>query len=215
MNLLKHQDFGKHRVTPRFLWRRGLTRVLPIVLSIAFLGCLGEPEIDERWTLLQITESNPAPTASRSGSQPINIAVNTRVTYRRILTGFVVAEARYSPTIAPNSLMLRTDQHTEEVAQNVDYILANSVTTGRATRIVTGWDHLMQTINMSFTANVPAQMFPGGTGPAVGGMFVVLYMGSGDEIELEDGTDSLVVTPFPSGPFEILYSGFPLNVTAP
>jgi hypothetical protein len=65
----------------------------------------------------------------------------------------------------------------------------------------------MQEVNLSFTAQVP---------PAVltsGGLFLVLYMGSGDEIELANGEDSLVVTPFVSTDREILHTGFPITVT--
>ena len=51
--------------------------------------------------------------------------------------------------------------------------------------------------------------------PAVltsGGLFLVLYLGSGDEIELENGEDSLVVTPFVSSRREILHTGFPITI---
>jgi hypothetical protein len=137
----------------------------------------------------------------------LNVSVTGRVTYRDIVTGFMVAEVRYSPTLTPLSLPLDIDEHTEECAASVDQILANSVTAGRATRAITGWDHLMQDVNLSFTAAVP---------PAVltsGGLFLVLYMGSGDEIELANGEDSLVVTPFISRDMEILHTGFPLTIT--
>jgi hypothetical protein len=72
----------------------------------------------------------------------------------------------------------------------------------------------MQSIDLSFTAQVPPEMFSGGTTPT-GGLFLLLYMGDGDEIELQDGTDSLVVTPFVSTDYEVLHTGFPLNVTPP
>jgi hypothetical protein len=38
-------------------------------------------------------------------------------------------------------------------------------------------------------------------------------MGAGDEIELANGEDSLVVTPFVSTDKEILHTGFPLTIT--
>jgi hypothetical protein len=118
----------------------------------------------------------------------------------------MVAEVRYSPTLTSLSLPLDPEEHTEECARSVDRILANSVTAGRATRAVTGWDHLVQSVNLSFTAQVP---------PAVltsGGLFLVLYMGSGDEVELANGEDSLVVTPFVSTDKEILHTGFPITI---
>jgi hypothetical protein len=65
----------------------------------------------------------------------------------------------------------------------------------------------MQDVNLSFTALVPAAALTGG------GLFLVLYMGAGDEIELANGEDSLVVTPFVSTDKEILHTGFPLTIT--
>jgi hypothetical protein len=177
--------------------------------ALALASCLGEPEIDERWTLLELVSMTPQPNQARSGSQPLNVNVTGRVTYRDILTGFLVAEVRYSPTIQSNSLPLDPAEHTLECAQTVDQILAGSVTAGRATRAGTGWDHLMQDVDHSFTAQVPPALSTGG------GLFLVLYMGEGDEIELADGSDSLVVTPFVSTSHEILHTGFPLTITFP
>jgi len=191
--------------------------VAPLALAVVFVAsCLGEPEIDERWTLLEMQESRPAPTQTSSASQPLDISVSARVTYRRIITGFLVAEVRYSDVIQPRDVALDPGLHTLPAAQDVDAILANSVTAGRATRAVTGWDHLMQDIDFSFTAQVPAAMFPGGAGtPPVGGLYLLLYMGSGDEIELQNGRDSLVVTPFVSTDREVLHTGYALRVTSP
>ncbi len=181
--------------------------VLPIVGAILLGGCLGEPEVDERWTLLEMVAVTPQPTQARSAGQPFAVSVQGRVTYRDIVTGFMVAEVRYSPTIAATGVALEKDEHTEANAATVDQILANSVTAGRATRAVTGWDHLMQDVNLNFTATVP---------PAVltsGGLFLVLYLGEGEEVELESGEDSLVVTPFVSTDKEILHTGFPITIT--
>jgi hypothetical protein len=177
--------------------------------AILIGGCLGEPEIDERWTKLEMLTMDPDPGQVLVGSQPVNVAVKGRITYRRIMTGFLVAEVRYSDTIAPTTVALNPDQHTLEASEDIDRILANSVTTGRATRAVTGFDHLMQDIDFSFTAGVPPELFQGPDR----GLYLILYMGDGDEIELQDGTDSLVVTPFVSGAQQVLHTGFPLNVT--
>ena len=188
---------------------------LSVLLSIVS-GCLGEPEIDERWTLVEMLQVRPTPQQAAPGDQPLDVTVEGRITYRRILTGFLVAEVRYSDVVLPASVTLDPELHTLDTAQDVDAILASSVTAGRATRAVTGWDHLMQDVDLSFTAQVPATMFPGGTGSApVGGLYLLLYMGEGDEIRLQDGRDSLVVTPFVSTDREVLHTGFVLNVTAP
>lgn len=188
------------------------TRLLGVVLAlIALAGCLGEPEIDDRWTKLEMLDMSPQPGQALPGNQAIAVNVKGRITYRRILTGFLVAEVRYSDTVAPSTVALDPTDHTLEASQDIDLILANSVTTGRATRAVTGFDHLMQDIDLTFSAQVPQELFA-----ASGrGLYLLLYMGDGDEIELQDGSDSLVVTPFVSENVEILHTGFPLNVTPP
>ena len=71
-------------------------------------SCLGEPEVDERWTLLEMVSVSPQPNQARSASQPLNVSVGGRITYRDIVTGFVVAEVRYSPTLTTYSLPSRT-----------------------------------------------------------------------------------------------------------
>ena len=180
--------------------------MFPLAAALVLGSCLGEPEVDERWTLLEMVSVSPEPNQARSASQPLNVSVGGRITYRDIVTGFVVAEVRYSPTLTPYSLPLDKDEHNETCAASIDQILANSVTAGRATRAITGWDHLMQDVNLSFTATVPPAVLTGG------GLFLVLYLGSGDEIELESGEDSLVVTPFVSNQREILHTGFPITV---
>jgi hypothetical protein len=187
--------------------------LLPAVLvALVVFGCvLDEPAIDERWTLVEFLSMSPRPEQSVAATQPINVSVKGRITYRRIVTGFLVAEVRYSDTISPQNVALATDEHTLEIAQDVDRILANSVSTGRATRAVTGFDHLMQDLNLNFTAQVPAALTTPG---APGGLYLVLYMGSGEEIRLRNGTDSLVVTPFVSSNEEILHTGYTLSLSA-
>jgi hypothetical protein len=192
----------------------GFAVAMIAVLSVLG-GCLGEPEIDDRWTKVEMVNVAPGPAETQPAGQAFDVAVNGRITYRKIVTGFLVAEMRYSDTITPDQVALDPERHNETNAAQIDMILANSVTMGRATRAVTGFDHLMQDINLSFTTSAPAAMFPGGTGPAVGGMYLLLYMGDGDEIELQDGRDSLVVTPFVSGDREILHTGFEFQITPP
>lgn len=195
----------------KFTFRRISRRALLALFTIsatALIGCLDEPGIDETWTKLEFLSVTPGPKQTRSASQPISVSVKGRVTYRSILTGFLVAEVRYSPTIAPKSVALNPDVHSLNEAEDIDRILANSVTAGRATRASTGFDHLMQDVDLTFTAQVPAAAMTG-----TGGLYLLLYMGDGDKVERQDGTDTLVVTPFRSTSREILHTGFALNVT--
>jgi len=189
----------------------GIVTILALTL---FIGCLGEPEIDERWTLVEFMNITPAPGVATPGDQPIDVTVKGRITYRRILTGFLVAEVRYSDTLSPTSVAsLDPTDPTLDSAQDVDLILANSVTAGRATRAVTGFDHLQQEIDLAFTAQVPSVMF--GSGTQTGWLYLLLYTGSGTEIQLSNGADSLVVTPFVSTNDEVLHTGFWLTVAPP
>lgn len=197
-------------MSKRFSLLRPAAAVLAAAALAAFTGCLGEPEIDERWTLLEVVESTPVSQAQLDAAGPIPVSVKGRITYRDIHTGFAVAELRYSPTLTPADLALDPGAHDEDQANQIDLILANSVTAGRATRAVTGFDHLIQEVDLSFDGWVPAEMMA--TGTPVGGMFLVFYLGEGDELRLGGGRDSLVVTPFPSGEYEILSTGLELLV---
>ncbi len=193
------------------LLRYSRTLAMAVTLTMGALplvSCLGEPEVDERWTLLEMRAVAPAPGVTVSGNQ-ISVAVDARVTYRQILTGFMVAEVRYSDVFNPANLALDPTVHDEETAEDIDAILANSVTMGRATKAVTGWDHLMQDMELDFTAQVP-QMNASDPNQ---GLFLLVYMGSGEEIQLQDGRDSLVVTPFVSTDKQVLHTGFALDVS--
>lgn len=195
------------RFTCTRIWRRALL-VLGTISATALISCLDEPDIDETWTKLEFLSVTPGPKQSPSASQPINVRVQGRVTYRSILTGFLVAEVRYSPTIAPSSVALNPDEHTLRDAESIDRILANSVTAGRATRASTGFDHLMQDVDFNFAASVPATYTPG-----AGGLYLLLYMGDGEEVERVNNTDTLIVTPFVSTQKEVLHTGFAINLT--
>ncbi len=189
---------------------RGALRVSVVLAAVLLAGCeaFDEPEIEDRWTRLDFAASNvtPGQIVPAGGSLPIN--VRAAITYRSILTGFVIAEVRASSTITPAQVTLHPDAPRELMAANIDSLLANSVSVGRATRAVTGWDHLIQHIDLAFTGSAP--MDTSGAPPA--GLFLVCYLGSGEEVELQNGQDSLIVTPFPSAQYEILPVGLELSV---
>lgn len=187
-----------------------------LLLPLAGGGCLGEPPLDERWTLLEFESVSPAANAVVSADQPLTVDVRGRITYRAIRTGFVVAELRYSDTLSPAMVSLDPDEHSLENALTVEHILANSVTAGRATRAVTGFDHLVQGVDLQFSAPIPAGMVVADPDSAASrSLFLVLYLGDGEEMELPAGRDSLVVTPFDVEDAQVLFCGFPLRVAAP
>lgn len=189
---------------------------LAATLPLALVGCLGEPPLDERWTLLEFLAAEPAVQTAVPADQPLTVSVSGRITYRAIRTGYLVAELRYSDALTPALVPLDPDEHSLEHALAVENILQHSVTAGRATRAVTGFDHLMQTVDLTFTAPVPAAMLSGGADSlATRGLFLVLYLGEGEEVELPAGRDTLVVTPFAVEDSQVLFCGYPISVGAP
>ncbi len=207
-----HKNF---RVQRRSGWVRQLLPAVLLCLPLVW-GCLGEPEIDERWTLLEFLSSDPVPGKNLLPGDPLDVSVSGQIIYRQIQTGFLVAEVRYSDSLSPAALALDPDDHSLAMAYGVERVLNNSVTVGRATRAVTGFDHLIQTVDFNFAAAIPADMFAGDPDSVANrGLFLVLYLGEGEEIELDSGADSLVVTPFPVDEYEVLYTGFALDVQNP
>ena len=196
--------------------RNGRLAGAGLVLALAALagsGCLGEPEVEDRWTRLDIAGASLASGQAVQAGTLVPIQVSTDLTYRRLLTGFAVAELRASTALSPAMLQLRPDADRLRMANDIDRLLATSVSMGRATRPVTGWDHLIQRLDFTFAGAIPAAITDSlGTGP-VAGLFLVCYLGSGVEIELPSGQDSVIVTPFLSNPYEILPVGLHLTVT--
>jgi len=142
-----------------------------------------------------------------------SIHVDARITYRRIVTGYFVAELRASATLGPASVNLHPDAPRVPMANDVDAVLANSVSVGRAVYPVTGWDHLIQPVSLDFLAMPQAVVDSAGVSiGATSGLFLVCYLGSGVKIERPGFADSIAVTPFPSAPNELLPVGMELSV---
>jgi hypothetical protein len=190
-----------------------LATALLVALGVASTGCLGEPKVEDRWTRVDIAGSNLVSGQQVQAGSSIPVTLSADITYRRILTGYCVAELRASTTYSAANLAVRPNNDDRlRMANDIDRLLATSVSMGRMTRAVTGWDHLIQRVDFTFTGSVPGTVTDStGTGP-VSGLFLVCYLGSGRRIELADGTDSVAVTPFTSNAAEILPVGLPLTV---
>jgi hypothetical protein len=183
------------------------------LLALASGGCLGEPKLEERWTRVDLASANLTTAQAVSAGSMLPVQVGADIIYRQIVTGFAVAELRASTAFAPGSLQLRPDADRLQMANDVDRLLATSVSMGREARAITGWDHLIQHVDLAFTGVVPASVTDSlGTGPTAG-LFLVCYLGSGVRLRLASGADSIVVTPFPSNQYQILPVGLPLRVT--
>ena len=201
MRTPRHQTFAR-RV------RTLIVRMAPAWLALALLaGCFDEPKIEERWTRVDVTGSSLTPSQALPPSSAQTITVGADITYRRIVTGFAVAELRASSSVTDLSVTVAPNSPRVTMAQDIDRILASSVTMGREARAVTGWDHLIQHVDFTFTGVTPAA-----SDSSARGLFLLVYLGSGERIELQGGGDSVVVTPFLSEPAQILPVGMELSV---
>lgn len=192
-------------------------RVGPLGLIAAGLflpGCLGDPPIEERWTLLEIVDGPDVSSIVPGQATPISLTA--RITYREILTGAVIAEVRASTSLQPADTGFEFDSDPLGEAQDVDEVLRNSVSLGFATRAVTGFDHLVQDIPLTIDAAGLTPAIPNSSAAdslqgAASGLFLVVYFGEVDEVEVAGGEEIEVVTPFFSDQWEILSTGVELS----
>ena len=170
-------------------------------------GCFDAPEIEDRWTRVDLRGASLTQAQVLPPGSALAIVVNADVTFRKILTGFAVAELRGS-SVPVTAVAVGPQAPRVPMAQDIDRVLANSVTLGRATRAVTGWDHLIQHIDLAFTGTTPAL-----ADSSSAGLFLLCYLGSGVKIERPDGTDTLIVTPFGSEAYQVLPVGIELSLS--
>ncbi|MGH7741191.1 MAG: hypothetical protein ACRENS_04140, partial [Candidatus Eiseniibacteriota bacterium] len=168
------------------------------------------PGIEETWTRVDLISASSVPyQAIPVGAD--SFTVHARITYRKILTGFAVFELRGSTTLMPSSVEIAPFAPRLVMAQQIDTVLARSVTLGRITRAVTGWDHLMQDLTLGFNGTVPATLTDSSSTGPPSGLFLLCYLGSGVKIERVNQPDTLVVTPFGSSQYQVLPVGMSLT----
>lgn len=184
---------------------RACGAILLLLGAITLGGCFDAPRLEDRWTRVDLRGSNVAANQTLPPGTMQSFQLGTTITYRAIVTGYAVAELRASSSVPRASVDLGMNSPRLRMAQDIDRILLNSVSMGRGIRAVTGWDHLIQPVDFNFSAAVPAagdsSMGPGG------GLFLLCYLGSGVKFELPSGADSIIVTPYNSGAYEILPIG--------
>lgn len=189
-----------------------LLAVLGAAVGLGLAGCFDAPKLEERWSRIDIVHSNRTPFETVTLGAQESVDVQTTVTYRRILTGYAVAELRASATIDPATVSVAPNADRMRMASDIDSLLAHSVTLGRAIIPVTGWDHLIQPLDFRFSGQVP--MVLDSTGAGHGGVFLLCYMGSGQKVERIQG-DTIIVTPFLSTEMQILPVGMEFRNPAP
>jgi hypothetical protein len=181
--------------------------------AAASAGCFDAPKLEDRWTRVDLASANVTANQLLALGASDSVAVRTTITYRQVLTGYAVAELRVSPSFTPGALPINPDATRLPMAEAIDSLLAHSVSIGRSTRAVTGWDHLIQTIDFGFRANVPTVL--DSTNAAGGGVFLVCYLGSGEKLRRLGMPDSVVVTPFTSAAYQVLPVGMTFRTAAP
>ena len=191
---------------------RGAALLLLAVTASGLTGCLWEPKIEDQWTRLDLESASVVPLQAVTTGSSISLSGRANVTYRAILTGVVVAELRASSAVPAAAMVVHPDAERVPMATAIDQILQSSVSLGRDTRLVTGWDHLIQPFDFSFSGTVPAAL--DSTGAPIG-LFLICYLGSATEIQLPSGADSLVVTPLNSSQYQVLPVGMALTVAGP
>ena len=189
--------------------RGALAALMLAALAAPLVGCLGKPPIEDRWTRLDVESSTLRPNQVLTPGMIDSIRVSARITYRQILTGFCVVELRASDSLGVADVTLNPEAPRLQMAHDIDRILARSVSLGRTARAVTGWDHLIQPLDLTFAAVAPPDS---GTGR---GLFLLCYLGSGQRVELQGGRDSIIVTPFVSDEYQVLPVGMEFSVAAP
>ena len=159
-----------------------------------------------------MTSDRPAP---RSPARYGNSTVSSAARRERV--------PRCEPLIQLPSTSLQTadtgfefDSDPLGEAQDVDEVLRNSVSLGFATRAVTGFDHLVQDIPLTIDAAGLTPAIPNSSAAdslqgAASGLFLVVYFGEVDEVEIAGGEEIEVVTPFFSDQWEILSTGVELS----
>ncbi len=187
---------------------RRFVQATPVVLllmgAVTLGGCLDKPKIEDRWTRVDVVSASVAPqqVVPAGAAQPITL--HATVTWRALLTGYAVAELRASDSLGTAALGIAPDAPRVPMATSIDDLLLHSRSLGRATRAVTGWDHLIQPVDFTFTATTPA---------SGSRLFLVCYLGSGQRIEQDSGADSILITPFVSSQREVLPVGMELLVS--
>jgi hypothetical protein len=186
----------------------------PLLLlgALAIAGCFDKPEIEDRWTRVDVQSSSPAPRQTLLPGSMQAINMQTTITYRAIVTGFVVAELRAGDSLASSQMPMDPGAPRVAMAQGIDVILAHSRSLGRATRAVTGWDHLIQPVDFTFNAATPAGPDSTWSGSR---LFLLCYLGSGERVERQGLPDSIIITPFVSSEHQVLPVGMDLYVGTP
>ena len=96
--------------------------------------------------------------------------MEARITFRELLTGFLVVDVRSSATLTGSDVDLEDDPDNDEdgldVARDVDRVLLDSTSLAVEAVPITGFDHLIRDLTVELDAAVP---------DAAGAFFLLVY----------------------------------------
>jgi hypothetical protein len=164
---------------------RGSLALAGLLLTSLLAGCLGEPEIEDRWTRLDVVEVESG--AIDPESNAVALRVRGRITYRTILTGSLIMEIRSSEALGAKDVDLRDEADRLVATQQISTLLESSDASGSATRAVTGFDRLIQEVDFFFPGEIP-------TPPAGGAVFAVFYFGDVEEMDAPGNEQVTIIT---------------------
>jgi hypothetical protein len=188
-------------------------RAAGMVAAISFAalggGCLDSPPIEEQWTRIELLSSSADAREDFAGGAPIPLQVQARITFRELLTGFLVVDVRSSATLTAADVDLEDDPDDDEdgldVAREVDRILLDSTSLAVEAVPITGFDHLIRDLDIELDAAVP---------DTSGEIFLLVYFSEDVEEVEEDGMESIIVTPTLSTERDILSAGMAITPAA-
>jgi len=193
---------------------RSPTRSAAVILAaISFAplggGCFDSPPIEERWTRIELLSSSADVREDFAGGAAIPLQVQARITFRELLTGFLVVDVRSSATLTAADVDLEDDPDDDEdgldVAREVDRILLDSTSLAVEAIPITGFDHLIRDLDVELDAAVP---------DTAGEIFLLVYFSEDVEEVEEDGMESILVTPTLSTERDILSAGMAIAPAA-
>ena len=173
-------------------------------------GCFDSPPIEETWTRIELLSSSVNTREEFAGGAVIPLQVDARITFRELLTGFLVVDVRSSATLTAADVDLEDDPDDDEdgldVARDVDRILLDSVSLAVEAVPITGFDHLIRDLEIQLDAAVP---------DGVGNIFLLVYFSDDVEEVEEDDMESIIVTPTLSTERDVLSAGMAITPAAP
>ena len=173
-------------------------------------GCFDAPPVEETWTRIELLSSSVDTREDFAGGAVIPLQVDARITFRELLTGFLIVDVRSSATLTAADVDLEDDPDNDEdgldVAREVDRVLLESTSLAVEAVPITGFDHLIRELTVELDVAVS---------DSAGNIFLLVYFSDDVEEVEEDDMESIIVTPTLSTERDILSAGRAIAPAAP